>query len=64
MIKNDTPSRKSIYDLGIFEQNQTIRLHLGCGENHLDGYVNIDFPQSSHSVQENSGADYFVNFLN
>ena len=27
-----------------------MRLHLGCGQRYLDGYVNIDFPQSAHIV--------------
>jgi len=27
-----------------------IKLHLGCGEKYLEGYVNIDFPPSEHSV--------------
>jgi len=30
--------------------NKTIKLHIGCGEKYLDGYVNIDYPQSKHSV--------------
>jgi predicted SAM-dependent methyltransferase len=33
------------------------RLHLGCGEQYLDGYVNIDYPPSEHSVQQTSPAD-------
>jgi predicted SAM-dependent methyltransferase len=33
------------------------KLHLGCGERYLDGYVNIDFPPSEHSVQQTSPAD-------
>jgi hypothetical protein len=37
-----------------------VRLHLGCGERYLDGYVNIDFPPSEHSVQQSSPADVFA----
>lgn len=33
------------------------RLHLGCGERYLEGYVNIDFPPSEHTVQQASPAD-------
>jgi len=33
------------------------RLHLGCGERYLDGYVNIDYPSTEHTVQQTSPAD-------
>ena len=40
-----------------------MKLHLGCGEQHFEGYVNIDYPSSEHSVQLTSGADEFANLL-
>ena len=29
-----------------------IKLHIGCGEEYLDGYVNIDHPPSEHTVMK------------
>ncbi|PIR87420.1 MAG: hypothetical protein COU11_00635 [Candidatus Harrisonbacteria bacterium CG10_big_fil_rev_8_21_14_0_10_49_15] len=31
---------------------QKIRLHLGCGEKYLPGYINIDYPADQHSVMK------------
>ncbi|OHD24205.1 MAG: hypothetical protein A2086_00990 [Spirochaetes bacterium GWD1_27_9] len=40
-----------------------MKLHLGCGQRYIKGYVNIDFPQSEHTVQEKSVADIQTNIL-
>ncbi len=35
---------------GLWDANKPLRLHLGCGEKILPGYINIDYPNSEHNV--------------
>ena len=40
-----------------------MKLHLGCGEYHFEGYVNIDYPITEHTVQQKSVADVEADIL-
>jgi len=44
----------------IYSQQDKLRLHLGCGETYLQGYVNIDLPPDRHSVQTHTRADVYA----
>jgi len=36
---------------------EPLKLHLGCGERYLEGYRNIDYPPSKHTVQTRAKVD-------
>lgn len=48
---------------GLVKRGKPLRLHLGCGEVHLHGYVNIDYPVSEHCVQHRSAADIHLDLF-
>jgi len=37
-----------------------MKLHLGCGGNYFDGYVNIDYPPDKHTIQTNTKVDKYA----
>jgi len=44
----------------VLPEGAPIKLHLGCGEQYFEGYVNIDFPSSMHTAQQHAVADIFI----
>ncbi len=43
----------------LWSSGRPLRLHLGCGEQYLQGYINIDFPAAEHQIQTKAVADLF-----
>jgi hypothetical protein len=35
---------------GLWRDGEPLRLHLGCGEQRFEGYVNVDYPADRHNV--------------
>ena len=47
---------------GLWTPPDALKLHLGCGETHLEGYVNIDYPATQHSLMHPK-ADFSADIL-
>jgi len=48
--ENDNSILQELIQRNLWAYGQPLRLHLGCGEQYLDGYINIDYPSSEHTV--------------
>lgn len=53
-------SLEQLISLNIVKKNTPVKLHLGCGLIYKEGYVNIDFPPSNHTIQKHLVADAFA----
>ncbi|MEK7224617.1 MAG: hypothetical protein AAB221_02925, partial [Bacteroidota bacterium] len=59
-LQSDINTLEQLRTAGVWVDGQPLRLHLGCGERHIDGYINIDYPPIEHTVQTKSASDVFA----
>ncbi len=59
IIKNGENTYEELLTRQLIVKNDPIRLHLGCGEEYFEGYINIDYPPEDHNVMEIK-ADYYA----
>ena len=57
---NQANTLSDLINKSIHDPTKPIKLHLGCGEVYMQGYINIDFPPTEHPLQKLSKADYFA----
>ncbi len=60
---SDSGILTQVRKLGLWNDGRPLRLHLGCGQKHLEGYINIDYPASEHTVQTKPAADVFADII-
>ena len=59
-MKTEQEILSKIKVAGLWQHGQPLKLHLGCGQWHIDGYINIDYPISEHTTVKKLGADLYA----
>lgn len=57
-MESGKDSLHSFKKAGLYTPGRPLRLHLGCGKNNMEGYVNIDYPPDRHSIMETKADAY------
>lgn len=53
-------SYDDLVNLKLIASGEKPALHLGCGDVHLNGYINIDFPKENRPLHTGFAADYYA----
>lgn len=51
-LRTDSDTSQILIWQGLAIRDAPVRLHLGCGERRLPGYINIDYPPDHHNVMQ------------
>lgn len=57
VLNSGCNAREQLIINNIYKEETPLRLHMGCGENYFDNYINIDFPSTEHTIQNKVVAD-------
>ncbi len=59
-VTSETDVLSQLISARLWSEGKPLRLHLGCGKWHFDGYINIDYPPEEHNVVTHLGADLYA----
>jgi len=59
-VTSETDVLSQLISARLWSEPKPLRLHLGCGKWHFDGYINIDYPPKEHNVVTHLGADLYA----